>query len=94
MYHLLLITPTLGFIKNYTKYKLCDINKYIRSYVIYGYIYILLRRFNNYNVIYRTIIYERWFMFIYKIIRDILNDTYNKNRDKYIIKYKLKYTNE
>ena len=92
MYSLLLITPTLGFIKNYTKYKLCDFTKYIRSYLIYGYIYYLLKHFSNHNIIYRTIIYERWIMFLYKIMRDIMNDTYNKNREKYIKKYNLKYT--
>ena len=34
-------------VSNYTKYKLCDMNKYMRSYVTYGYIYILYKCYNN-----------------------------------------------
>jgi hypothetical protein len=94
MYYLLFVTPNLGLIKNYVKYKIIDIPKYIRSYLLYAYIFGFLKIFSNYNVIYRVIIYERWLMFTFKIIRDIINDTYNINREKYILKYKLNYIDE
>jgi hypothetical protein len=94
MYYLLFVTPNLGLIKNYVKYKILDIHKYIRSYLLYAYIFGILKLFSNNNVIYRVIIYERWIMFLFKIFRDIINDTYNKNKQKYILKYKLEYTDE
>jgi hypothetical protein len=36
-------------------------------------------------------ILERWLMFIFKIIRSLWRNDYQKKREKYIMKYNLKY---
>jgi len=37
-------------------------------------------------------ILERWFMFVFKIIRSLIRNDYLKKKDKYIEKYNLKYS--
>ena len=93
MYKLLLyaITPSLGLIRNYIKYKRCNFKTYIRTplvYIIFHFWFCL----NGYkDIIYRTLIFERWFWFINKSIISYINNDYMKNKEKYIQKYKLQY---
>ena len=93
MYQLLLytITPTLGLLRNYIKYKRCNLKTFIRTPIIYFFFHILLWSLNCNYVILKTIIYERWFFFIDKSIISLLNNDYQKNKEKYIKKYGLKY---
>ena len=93
MYQLLLytITPTLGLIRNYIKYKRCNLKTFIRTPIIYFFFHIFLCLLNCKSIILRTIIYERWFFFIDKSIISLLNNDYQKNKEKYIKKYGLKY---
>ena len=82
-----LITPTLGFMKNYIKYKKIEPLIFLRTPLIY---FLLKNIFLNASP-YQLLIYERWFFFIYKIIRSYVNDDYHLRKKKYQIKYNLKY---
>ena len=84
---LYLITPLLGSLRNYIKYKKLNFLLFIRTPVTYFIINLFLKS----NNIYQTLIYERWFFFIYKSMLSIYKDDYNTKKSKYIIKYGLKY---
>jgi predicted neutral ceramidase superfamily lipid hydrolase len=86
-----MIIPVLGALKNYVKYKRISLLLFLRTPVIYTIIYTYLRILNYKNKISLTIIYERIFMFIYKIIYSLLTDSYHKNKLKYIKKYNILY---
>ena len=68
MIQFLLIIPVLGALKNYVKYKRVSFLLFLRTPVIYSFIYTYLRLFNYKNKVPMTIINERIIMFIYKII--------------------------
>ena len=80
------ITPTLGFLKNYIKYKKINLLIFLRT----PFIYFLLNIFIK-NNIYKILIFERWLFFIFKIFRSYIRNDYINNKDKYIKKYNLKY---
>ena len=87
MLHLLLVTPLLGSLKNYVKYKRFNLLVFIRTFYIYALIQCIIRT----NNIYLILILERWFFFGFKVIRSLIRNDYMKNRNKYIKKYKLIY---
>ena len=87
MLFLYLITPLLGSIRNYSKYKQTRFLVFIRTPITYFVIYSLFR-----CTLWQTLIYERWFFLIYKTCFSIYNDDYHKRKDKYIQKYGLKYS--
>ena len=87
----LMIIPVLGALKNYVKYKRVSLLLFLRTPIIYTIIYTYLKLLNYKNKISLTIIYERIFMFIYKIIYSLLTDSYHKNKLKYIKKYNILY---
>lgn len=90
----LLIIPILGAVKNYVKYKRVSLLLFLRTPVIYSifYTFLWIRKYKN--KISLTIINERIFMFLYKIIYSLLTDTYHKNKLKYIKKYNILYSSE
>ena len=94
MIHYLLIIPVLGAAKNYVKYKRLSFLLFLRTPVIYSFIYTYLRLFNHKNRVVFTIINERILMFIYKIIYSLLTDSYHKNKLKYIKKYNILYKSD
>lgn len=83
------ITPFLGSLRNYIKYKQLNFLLFIRTPITYFFINALFKC----NNVWQTLIYERWFFFIYKTCISIYNDDYNNKKDKYIKKYGLKYKN-
>ncbi len=87
MIFLYLITPLLGTLRNYVKYKQIKLLLFIRTPITYFLINLIFQC----NSVWKTLIYERWYFFIYKTILSIYNDDYNKKKDKYIKKYGLKY---
>ena len=87
MLYLYLITPLLGSLKNYVKYKKFNFLVFIRTF----YIYALIQTIIQTNNIYLILILERWFFFGFKVIRSIMRNDYIRNRNKYIKKYKLIY---
>ena len=87
MIFLYLITPLLGTLRNYVKYKKIKLLLFIRTPITYFLINLIFQC----NSVWKTLIYERWYFFIYKTILSIYNDDYNKKKDKYIKKYGLKY---
>ena len=93
MIYSLFLIPVLGAIKNYVKYKKVCPLLFIRTPILYILFYFYFTLFNFTNRISLTIIYERVFMFIYKIILSLINDDYNKKKRKYIKKYGLDYAN-
>ena len=87
MIFLYLITPLLGTLRNYVKYKQIKLLLFIRTPITYFLINLIFQC----NSIWKTLIYERWYFFIYKTFLSLYNDDYNKKKDKYIEKYGLKY---
>lgn len=87
MIYLYLITPFLGTLRNYIKYKRIKILLFLRTPITYLMINLL---FQNQNI-WKTLMFERWFFFIYKSLISLYNDDYNVKKQKYIIKYGLKY---
>ena len=85
--YLYTITPLLGSLKNYVKYKRFDILIFVRSF----YVYLTLHLFTQTNNIWLILILERWFFFIFKIIRSIYRNDYMRNKSKYETKYKIIY---
>ena len=84
---LYLITPFLGIIRNYIKYKQIKLLMFLRTPLTYFFINIVFQT----NNVWKTLMLERWFFFIYKSFLSIYNDDYHKKKDKYILKYNLKY---
>ena len=85
--YLYLITPLLGSLKNYVKYKRFNILVFLRTL----YIYLVLHLFIQTNNTWMILMIERWFFFVFKIIRSIYRNDYIRNRKKYETKYKLIY---
>lgn len=77
----------LGTLRNYIKYKRIKILLFLRTPITYFMINLL---FQNQNI-WKTLIFERWFFFIYKSLLSLYNDDYNVKKQKYILKYGLKY---
>ena len=86
---LYLITPNLGLLRNYIKYKKLSITTYLRTPVVYLLIHFWLLLVGHRNVIYKTIIFERWYWFLYKSLKSYIKDDYNVKKEKYKIKYNL-----
>lgn len=84
-----LVTPLLGSLKNYVKYKRFNIIVFIRTFYIYLTLHLLIQTNNKWMIL----ILERWFFFIFKIIRSILRNDYESKKQKYIKKYNLTYQN-
>ena len=85
IYIIYLITPLLGFIKNYVKYKQINLLIFLRTPLIYSLLFICLQTQN----IWKIITVERWLFFIFKIIRSTIRKDYIVNKEKYKIKYGL-----
>jgi len=85
--YLYLVTPLLGSLKNYVKYKRFNILVFLRTL----YIYYLLKLSIQTNNTWLILMLERWFFFIFKIIKSIINDDYNNKKQKYTEKYRLIY---
>ena len=86
-----MITPILGFVKNYIKYKQFHIFIFLRTPFVYFIIHNILYMLNFQRIVFPTIIFERWFFFIYKIIRSWIRNDYIRNKEKYKLKYGLIY---
>lgn len=84
---LYLITPLLGSFRNYIKYKKLNFLLFIRTPITYFFINLFFQCNNTWQ----TLIYERWFFFIYKTTLSIYNNDYITKKEKYIKKYGLKY---
>ena len=85
--YLYTITPLLGSLKNYVKYKRFNIFVFLRTL----YIYFILKLSIQTNNIWIILMLERWFFFIFKIIRSIYRNDYLRNKSKYETKYKIIY---
>jgi len=91
---LYLVTPTLGFIRNYIKYKQCNFGKFIRTPLIYCLFHIFFYYTGQKNILFKTLICERWFFFIDKSFISFMKDDYNRNKLKYEKKYNINYSPE
>jgi len=85
------ITPSLGLIRNYIKYKRVTFSLYFRTYLVYYFINLLSKFLGYIPNIYEVLIYERWFFFIGKSLISLYKNDYNRKREKYKIKYGLNY---
>jgi len=86
---LYLVTPNLGLLRNYIKYKTLKLTTYLRTPLLYLIIHFWLLLVGHRNIIYKTIIYERWYWFLYKSLKSYIKDDYNVKKEKYKAKYKL-----
>ena len=86
---LYLVTPNLGLLRNYIKYKTLKLATYLRTPLLYLFIHFWLLLVGHRNIIYKTIIYERWYWFLYKSLKSYIKDDYNVKKEKYKSKYKL-----
>ena len=84
---LLLVTPLLGSIRNHVKYKDFKPIIFIRTPIIYFFLFLFLQTRN----IWKIIVLERWLMFVYKTILSIYRNDYKNKKEKYIEKYKMNY---
>lgn len=87
IYLIYLITPTLGLIRNYTKYKQIKYLLYFRTIIIYLGLQILLQTTN----VWKILILERWLLLFVKTLISIYKNDYQNKKIKYIKKYNLKY---
>ena len=94
MIFLYLLTPSLGCLRNYVKYKQISCSLFLRTPLTYFFIHCLYFLLGYKQIILRTLISERWFFFIYKIWISFLNDDFHKKKEKYKIKYKIQYEDE
>lgn len=85
------ITPSLGLIRNYIKYKRVTFSLYLRTYLVYYFINLLSKFLGYIPNIYEVLIYERWFFFVCKSLISLYRNDYYRKREKYKIKYGLKY---
>jgi len=85
--YLYLVTPLLGSLKNYVKYKRFNTLVFLRTL----YIYFILKLFIQTDNTWLILTLERWFFFAFKIIKSIINNDYINKKQKYIEKYKLIY---
>ena len=82
-----LVTPILGSIKNYVKYKQFKVLIFLRTPLLYIFIFLLIQETN----IWKLLILERWFLLLYKSILSLYRNDYINKKEKYIKKYGLKY---
>ena len=90
----LIIIPVLGMCKNYVKYKRVSLLLFLRTPFIYIILYTYMKYFQYKNIVSNVIINERVFMFLYKIFRSLLIDSYHKKKKKYIKKYNILYNSD
>ncbi len=91
MLWLYFVTPTLGLLRNYVKYKQLCFFMYMRTPLVYLMFHIILFINNQSAIVYKSLIFERWFWFLVKTYRSLRNDDYHKKRLKYSKKYNLSY---
>ncbi len=82
---LFFITPILGALRNYSKYRYFNLLLFLRTPFLYFFLYLFFQT-NNF---WKILIYERWFFFMYKTIVSIYKKDYYFKREKYIRKYKF-----
>ena len=87
MLYIFLVTPTLGLLRNYIKYKKLKVFLYLRSPILYLLLEIILQT----NNIWKILIVERWLMLILKSLISLYKNDYYNKKEKYIQKYNLKY---
>lgn len=85
--YLYLVTPLLGSLKNYVKYKHFNILVFVRTLYVYFILHLSIQTNNTWLIL----MLERWFFFSFKIIRSIINNDYNTKKQKYIKKYNIIY---
>lgn len=84
---LLIITPLLGAVRNFVKYKQFKLLIFLRTPLIYCFLYLVLQTRN----IWKILVLERWLMFIYKTSLSIYRNDYRSKKEKYKKKYNLIY---
>ena len=84
---LLIITPILGSLRNYVKYKQFKPFIFIRTPILYFFLFIILQT----NNIWKIIVLERWLMFVFKTLKSVYKRDYITKKQKYIKKYNMKY---
>lgn len=82
-----LMTPLMGALRNFVKYKEFKPLIFFRTPVLY---FLLFLFFQTTNV-WKILIIERWIMFLYKTLLSVYRRDYITKKEKYIKKYGLRY---
>ena len=82
------VTAILGATKNHVKYKQFNPFLFLRTPAVVFILSIIVN--NNINAV-TILICERWLMLSYKTILAYCNDNHTKKKDKYVLKYGMKY---
>ena len=86
------ITPSLGLLRNYIKYKNLSLTLFIRSPAISIILFELMNiNYPQHNNLLLSIILERWFMLLSKSLISFYSNDYIRKKQKYTEKYNLKY---
>ena len=86
-----LVIPLLGVFKNYVKYKQVNVFVFLRTPFLNMIFESIFRYLSWRSPILLSIIWERIYFFVFKIIRSYLRDDYNRKKKKYMKKYNLIY---
>lgn len=92
-----LATSILGALKNYVKYKQFEISLFFRTPIICLITGMFLKLFFrnyiyfNFTSAFFVIILERWLMLSYKSLVAYYSNNYLQKKEKYKVKYGLKY---
>ena len=77
---LYLITPSIGLLRNYVKYKQIKYLLFIRTPIFYFLLHVLLQTQNTWKIL----IIERWILLVYKTFVSIYNNDYYKIVEAYL----------
>ncbi len=84
-----LITPLMGALRNFVKYKEFKPLIFLRTPLLYFFLFLFFQTTN----VWKILIIERWIMFLYKTLISIYRKDYITKKEKYIQKYGLVYKN-
>ena len=93
MYYLIFVTPILGLLRNYIKYKKIDRKLFLRTPIISFTIYtiFLVNNLTEDKYFYISLISERWVLLVYKGLYSLYNNDYIKKKEKYKKKHNIIY---
>ena len=93
MYYLIFVTPILGLLRNYIKYKKIDRKLFLRTPIISFIIYtiFLVNNLTEDKYFYISLISERCVLLVYNGLYYLYNNYYIKKKEKYKKKHNIIY---
>lgn len=93
LFLLVFVTPTLGLFRNYNKYRIFNLKMFLRTPLLVFIIYNLCIHYGykDSDVFFLSLIIERWLLLFIKGSYSYYNNDFIKKKEKYKLKYGLKY---